>query len=72
MAHALAQFFDYPAQAAPARRSLAGRVLDAIVAARMEQVRREILRNPHLHETLLAHGDFRRFSLSDEKLPFGR
>jgi hypothetical protein len=73
MAHALADFFAVPAQAAPARRSLGRRVLDAITAHQMARVEREIRAHAHLFETPLIQGDLRRVGLIDSgNLPFNR
>jgi hypothetical protein len=73
MAHALSAFFDLRAEAAPARRSLGRRVLDALNDYQMSRVRRELRFHSHLFETELVQGELRRIGLSQSDiLPFGK
>jgi CYTH domain-containing protein len=73
MAHALSNFFDSPVEAAPARRSIGRRVLDALHDFQMSRVRRELRFHGHLFETDLVQGDLRRIGLSQSDiLPFGK
>jgi hypothetical protein len=77
MAHALETFFDFPAQAAPARRSarpsLARRLVATIEAHQMRRVERVLRSQGYVLETARVHGDLRRVGLSrSDALPFNR